>query len=106
MTVADWLQLKTELVRATTLERDALHIYFALIVQLGAALLFRRRLGDWLPWLAVLALANEAADLWVEIWPQHAFQAASAIHDIVNTMILPTVLFALSRWGTGLFGRS
>ena len=57
MNAADWLQHKTELVRATTLERDALHIYFGLLVQIAAALAFRRKLGDWLPWFAVLALA-------------------------------------------------
>ena len=108
MTVADWLLLKTELVRATALSRDALHIYLGLFVQLTAALLLRRRLGDWLPWLAVFALAvgNEIADLWVEIWPQHAFQAASAIHDLVNTMILPTALLLFARHGGPLMGRS
>lgn len=108
MTVADWIQLKAELVAVTALERDALHIYFALVAQVGAAFLLRRTLGDWLPWFTVLALEllNEAADLWVEIWPQHAMQAASAIHDIVNTMILPTALLGLARWGGALTGRS
>ena len=108
MTVADWLLFKTELVRATALSRDALHIYLGLFVQLTVALLLRRRLGDWLPWLAVFALAvgNEIADLWVEIWPQHAFQAASAIHDLVNTMILPTALLLFARHGGSLMGRS
>ena len=108
MTVAVWLQFKTELVRATALSRDALHIYIGLAVQLAAALLLRRKLGDWLPWLAVLALAvgNEVADLWVDIWPEHAFQAASAIHDLVNTMILPTAVMAFARLGGPLMGRS
>lgn len=108
MTVADWLLFKTELVRATALSRDALHIYLGLLAHVGAALLLRRRLGDWLPWLAVLALAvgNEVADLWVDIWPEHAFQAASAIHDLVNTMILPTAVLAFARRGGPLMGRS
>lgn len=108
MTAADWLLFKDELTRVTALSRDALHIYLGVAVHIAAALLLRRKLGDWTPWLIVLALAliNEAADLWVEIWPQHAMQAAAAIHDVVNTMIVPTALLALSRWGRGLFGRS
>lgn len=108
MTVADWLLFKTELTRATALSRDALHVYLGLLVQLGAALILRRKLGDWLPWLAVLALAigNEIADLWVDIWPEQALQAASAIHDLVNTMILPTAVLAFARWGGALMGRS
>ena len=108
MTAADWLLFKDELTRATALSRDALHIYLGVSVQFAAALLLRRKLGDWSPWLVVLMLAliNEAADLWVEIWPQHTMQAASALHDIVNTMILPTILLALSRWVPRLIGRS
>ena len=68
MTVADWLLFKTELVRATALSRDALHIYLGLFAHVAAALLLRRNLGDWLPWLVVLALAvgNEFADLVAE----------------------------------------
>lgn len=108
MTVADWLMFKGELVRAAALSRDALHIYFAVLAQIAACLLLRRKLGDWLPWVAVLILelANEGADLWVDIWPEHAFQAASAIHDIVNTMAVPTLLLVLSRWAPGMFARS
>ena len=108
MTAADWLLFKDELTRATALSRDALHIYLGVSVQFAAALLLRRKLGDWTPWLTVLAIAliNEAADLWVEIWPEHAMQAAAAVHDIVNTMIMPTALLALSRWAPRLFGRS
>ena len=108
MTVADWLLFKTELVRASALSRDALHIHLGVFAQVAAALILRRKLGDWLPWLAVLALAigNEVADLWVDVWPEHALQAASAIHDLVNTMILPTAVLAFARRGGALMGRS
>lgn len=110
MTAADWLLFKDELVRATALSRDALHIHLAVLAQVAAAVLLRRKLGDWLPWLAVFALAllNEAADLWVEVWPraEQAKQAAMAVHDLLNTMIMPSLLLALSRWGRRLIGRS
>lgn len=105
----DWLSWKREIVAATNLDRDALHIYAAVAVQIAAALIARRKLGDWLPWLAAaaVAFANEAADIWFEYWPtEHALQAAKALHDLVNTMILPTALLLLSRWRPDLAGRS
>lgn len=98
--MTDWLQFKTQIVATIGLDRDALHVYFAVLIQFAAALGFRRSLGDWLPWLAVLAAAcvNEALDVRVEVWPEAAMQAGRAIHDIVNSMILPTILLAAVRW--------
>lgn len=98
--MTDWLQLKSQIVATIGLDRDALHIYISVLIQFAVALGFRRSLGDWLPWLAVLAAAcvNEVLDVRVEIWPEAAMQAAMAIHDIVNSLILPTILFAAVRW--------
>lgn len=98
--MTDWLQFKLQIVAAIGLDRDALHVYFSVLIQFAVALGFRRSLGHWLPWLAVLVAAcvNEVLDFRVEIWPQAAMQAAMAIHDIVNSMILPTILLAAVRW--------
>lgn len=104
----DWLQVKLALMAASGLDRDALHIYGGVFIQIVTALLLRRKLGDWLPWLVVLALtvAGEAADVYVDIWPDHALQAGKAIHDLVNTMAMPTLLLVLFRQSSTFAGRS
>lgn len=96
----DWLGLKLDVVALTGLDKDALHIYAAVAIQTLVALVTRRGFGDWLPWLVVLlaAAANEWADMHYEVWPDRTLQLGYGIHDIVNTMIMPSVLFALARF--------
>ena len=83
----------------TGLERDALHIYVALIIQVGAAALLRRSLASPWPWLVVLlcALANEWLDIFrddlVEGW-----EKAASLHDLWNTMLLPSLLLLIARY--------
>ena len=101
----DWLSLKNEAARML-FEKDALHIYAALIVQITAARLSGRSLGHRSPWLWVLGieLLNEVMDIWRGGEPQlMAWQVVSGIHDIINTMILPTALLMLSRHAPDLF---
>ena len=101
----DWLSLKLEADRML-LEKDALHIYAALFIQIGAAQLSHRSLGDARPWIAVLALEliNEVIDILrggePELMP---WQVVSGAHDIINTMILPTILLLLCRRVPALF---
>jgi len=107
--MTDWLQFKSQIVAAIGLDRDALHIYASVLIQFAVAAVARRSLGDWLPWLAVLAAAcvNEVLDVRVELWPDAYMQAGKAVHDIVNSMLLPTVLLAAVRWfPTALFSRT
>jgi len=101
----DWMGFKG-LTVDLSVEKDALHVYGAFIVQIGTAALLRRSVASWLPWLAVLAveLANEGMDMWfgeeAHIQP---WQLIGARHDIINTMILPTLLLVLSRSAPWLF---
>lgn len=106
--MAQWTAWKRDLVGLTDLDRDALHIYTGLAIQLAAAFVTRRKLGDWLPWLAVLgvAIAIEAADIYAETWPSAVMQGGKAAHDLVNTMIVPTILLILSRRWPALWGRT
>jgi signal transduction histidine kinase len=100
----DWNQIKEVIAVWTDLERDALHIYAALLVQVAAALVLRRRLSHWLPWAAVLAFAigNEWLDTYrddlVEQWELDA-----SLHDLWNTMLLPSLLLLLVRFAPRLF---
>jgi hypothetical protein len=102
----DWMGMKG-LAEALTVQKDALHIYAALLIQVGAAALFRKSLARWLPWLAVLLveLGNEAMDVaFGEEAHLQQWQLVGARHDIINTMILPTALLLLCRYAPALFG--
>ena len=95
----DWNGLKDELARLL-LEKDALHIYAAVLIQLAAARWTGRTLGHLLPWGAVFALEllNEIVDLARGGEPRlMSWQIVSGVHDIINTMILPTLLLFLCR---------
>ena len=101
----DWNALKDEAARML-LEKDALHIYSAFLIQVAAAKVSRRSLGHILPWLAVLAveLLNEANDLRRGGEPHlMAWQVVSGVHDIINTMVLPTMLLLCVRYSGELF---
>jgi len=100
----DWEQVKSAIAVWTELERDALHIYAAVLLQIGAAAILRRSLASPLPWLTVLvaALVNEALDIRrdgvFEEW-----EGAAALHDLWNSMLVPTLLLLLVRFAPGLF---
>jgi hypothetical protein len=103
----DWLTIKRQIAELTV-EKDALHIYGAFVVQVLAAIVTRRSLASVIPWLAVLAAvgANEALDLIFEKEPYiHQWQIDGVVHDLVNTMVLPTALLLLARFAPGLFVR-
>ena len=101
----EWNLLKGEAARLL-LDKDAVHIYAALAIQIATAKLSRRSLGHFLPWLTVLGLEliNEAIDLMRGGEPQlMAWQAVGGVHDVINTMILPTILLVLCRRDPALF---
>jgi hypothetical protein len=101
----DWMGLKG-LAEALTVQKDALHVYAGFLIQVAAALVFRKSLAHWLPWLAVLAaeLANEAMDLrFGEEAQYQEWQWIGARHDLINTMVLPTLLLLLCRFAPALF---
>ena len=101
--ILDWKHIKDVIALWTELERDALHIYAALLGQVAAAFVLRRSLAHPAPWLFVLALAvgNEALDMRgdrvVEQWEWDA-----ALHDLWNTMLLPSLLLLLARFAPAL----
>jgi hypothetical protein len=95
-----WLEFKDLLSEWTGLSEDALHIYAAVLLQLGAAAIFRSSVAELAPWLCVLAAlaANEAIDIYL---PGHAietWQIEGGIRDLWNTMLLPTALLFLARY--------
>ena len=103
--MTDWMGIKG-LAAHIVLEKDALHIYAAFIIQISSSAILRRPLSSVVPWLVVLGLEflNEGADMWlgdeahVQPW-----QIRGAAHDVLNTMLLPTALMLLCRHARGLF---
>jgi hypothetical protein len=103
----DWLGVK-ELASQLGVEKDALHVYGAFLIQVAAGILLRRPLSSWIPWFVVLvaALLNEFLDIrfggeaQVQEW-----QLLGARHDLINTMVLPTLLLLLCRYAPFLLTR-
>ena len=95
--------IKAAIAAWTELERDALHIYAAFLIQLGSAAMLRRTVASPWPWLIVLAFAllNEwldmSGDKLIEEWEKEA-----ALHDLWNTMLLPTLLMLVVRFAPRL----
>lgn len=103
-----WLyELKLLAVDMTGLEKDALHIYVALIVFVAANLVFRwkARSGKALLVVLIVALGNEVADIRYNMQTEDNPYLFSSLHDVVNTMLLPIFLVILARW-TGMFERT
>ena len=100
-----WYEFKEWLEVSSGIDMDALHVYAGVAGLLLAALLLRRPLGSALPWLAVLIaeLLNEGYDLLLETWPNRDTQWMESGKDVLNTMLLPTLLLLLARYAPRLF---
>ena len=93
-------EAKLILVEAMDLGKDALHIYVGLTVFFASAALFRWRVRDWRPLLAVLivALAGEAWDLIDSFAEGQRPVYARNWKDVWNTMFWPSAIFLLARY--------
>lgn len=99
--------MKLAVMQFTGLHMDALHVHAGVLGQVAAALVLRRSLASFWPWLLLLAavLGNEAYDLAYEIWPNRDDQYRESFTDTWNTMLLPTVLLLACRLLPRLFVR-
>lgn len=91
--------LKQGLVDTTGLSRDALHIHIGLLIMVvGFAFLgsFRRLAVLWFAVL-VAAAVNELFDLYAWYGWTGGFNWADSIHDLINTMLWPTVFLISAR---------
>ena len=103
-----WLQLaKHWLMDHVGLEKDALHIYFALFLLFGSVMLFRWSIRSWKPQALILAfaLAGEAWDIRDGLMTRVPLVVSlpASIHDIWNTMFWPIAILLLVRF-TDVFG--
>lgn len=90
--------VKTEILAASGLHRDALQIYAGLAIYLAASVALRRSLASGWPLLcvALVALTNE----WITIKADHIVgpnEVADSLRDIWNMLFAPTALLFLTR---------
>ena len=103
--MASWHQGKLFIEHAVSISHDSLHVIIGVLLWLVLALLTRRPLTSWTPWLWVLAfiLWNETVDLWNEQWPDPGMQYGEGAKDVAITILLPTVLMLAARTRPDLF---
>lgn len=102
----DWQGNKVALITHADVSRDALHVYLAVLIFLGACWVLRWKAGSLKPWLLVFLLQslNELSDMgiltgegtWAPTWEN--------AKDTINTMIIPTILVISARY-TSIFER-
>lgn len=101
-----WFHFKEWLEAVTRLDMDALHVHAGLLLQLLVAWTFRRSLRSPIPWLVVLGAEtlNEIYDLSIDPWPEavRLSQWGESLKDMINTMIIPTLLLLIARYAPGL----
>ena len=100
MDVSWFQECKNFLISTFGLSKDALHIYIGLIVFFVTALLIRRPLRSWLPLLMVVlaALVGEVLDMKDDIFQLGGWRWKASLHDLVNTMFWPFVIWLLAYW--------
>lgn len=87
------------------LPKDTLHVYIGVLVMLAAALVLRRRVRSWWPFLVVVAVAfiGEMVDVWDQVRMTDPFiRWGDSVHDILNTCALPLLLTLVARFSRTL----
>ncbi|MEL7189888.1 MAG: hypothetical protein AAGK17_10090 [Pseudomonadota bacterium] len=99
-------ELKLFIAETIGLEKDALHVYVALLVFMFACWVFRWRASSVKPWLIVLlaALMGEYFDIRTNRDAGREFDFDIHWRDLWNTMLAPTLLVIAARF-TNIFER-
>ncbi len=94
-----WYETKMLIERSVAFSPDALHVLAGAAGVLLAALILKRPLTSWLPWVLVLVadFLNEVADVLVERWPGWGMQTGEGTRDMLLTMAIPTLLLVALR---------
>jgi len=100
-----WHQGKLFFEHSFAIDHDALHVIVGVLVWLVAALVLRRPISSWLPflWCFAVILWNETVDLWVEQWPDPGMQYGEGAKDLVLTILVPALLMVSARLRPDLF---
>lgn len=100
MAMSTFQSIKHELVHFASLSKDALHIYVGIAVFLLAAAMSKKGARGTFPLLAVLvvALLGEILDFRDEFRRYGRILVRASLHDIVNTMFWPLMLWLVARY--------
>ena len=105
--MTSWHSGKVFIEHALAISHDTLHVIAGVMVWLVLALLLRRPITSWYPWLGVFAFAvwNEMVDLWIETWPAAArsMQYGEIAKDLLLTTLVPTLLMFAARARPDMF---
>jgi len=108
----DFTTFKLNIIETTGLAKDALHIYVGVGVYLLSLFILRpiiksQNIRAFLALLVVISVAllgeyfdNRHIILPKGIWALKGIDIKASIHDLINTCLLPFVLFALNKWTT------
>lgn len=98
--------IKLAISELTGLSKDALHIYVGLAVFLVAAAVSPRRFRSIVPLIAVaaVAIAGELVDMHEDLSTLGYWRWVSSLHDMLNTLFWPAVVWLLARSGA-MFGQ-
>lgn len=91
---------KLLVMEATSLSKDALHVYVGMGVMLLVMIGFKRSPADWRP-LAAVAAASIAGEVWdvIDTFSHGRTPRWNANwKDVWNTLFWPTILFLLARF--------
>lgn len=103
----EWISIKSAIVETAGLDSGAAHVLASFLALVALALLLRRPLSSFVPYMGVLVLelVNEAAtgfaDGVFEDW-----ELASSIQDVWLVMALPSLVLIAHRVAPQLAGRS
>jgi hypothetical protein len=100
MVITTTQAIKTTIIVATGLSRDALHIYLGLAVLLLSVALLRKPLRSFIPWgvVWVVSILGELLDMRDDFVVYGYWRWDASVHDVLNTMFWPTVLMLLARY--------
>ena len=103
--LGSWHQAKLFIEHGIDISNDALHMAVAVAAWLIAALILRRPLTSWTPWLLLAAGAafNEVVDLWTDQWPDIGMQLGEGAKDFALTMFVPSLVMLAARFRPDLF---
>ncbi|WP_201587289.1 hypothetical protein [Psychrobacter jeotgali] len=108
----DFATFKINIVETTGLAKDALHIYVGVGIYLLCLFVLRpiiknHNIRAFLALLIVVGVAllgeyfdNRHIILPKGIWALKGADIKASLHDLLNTSLLPFILFALNKWTT------
>lgn len=106
----EWVTFKSDLLAATGLTNELAHVYLAVTIQLFIAWSTRVSVASAKPLAVVLAL--ELVNEWLDMRHVGGWDAMRDYHwdgamwDVIHTMAIPVLLFALCRWAPALLVRA